>query len=895
MLAAGTHLGPYEILAPLGGGGMGEVYRARDNRLGRDVAIKVLLQHLSDDPDLKQRFEREAKAISQLTHPHIGTLYDIGNENGLDFLVLELLEGQTLAERLEKGALPLDRVLKCGVEIAEALDKAHRASITHRDLKPGNIMLTKAGVKLLDFGLAKFQSSNDPDAVVTSLPTEAARPLTEKGTLLGTVQYMAPEQLEGREADARTDIFALGCVLYEMATAQRPFTGKSRVSLISSILRDDPQPISRIAPMTPPAFDRLVKTCLAKDPDDRVQTAHDVKLQLQWIAEAGSQAGAPAVVLSKRRNLERLAWGVAAGVALLALGLGMLLVRANRRVAAQEQTVVRTSFLPPRGERLVVAGTGAFGRAFALSPDGSRLVYVVRTGVTSELRLRALGSAESITIPGTEGAMNPFFAPDGKWVGFTAGPKLKKVALAGGTPMTLCDAPVFRGAAWGEDGSIYFVPNMYVPISRISAAGGVPQPVTKIRTADGEQLHRWPELLPGGKVLLYVIGSGGEWDDATIVAEHLATGARTVLVKGGTTPRYLPTGHLVYARAEALYALAFDTASLKTEGAPVEVARNVLINSSGSAQADVSRSGTLVTAPADASGGDRMLSWIDREGRSDPLRVPRQPYDLPMLSPDGNRVVLNIGNSIAVLDLAKLLITKITLPARAEEPTWSPDGRRIYFGLEHDKYYQVWWKSADDTGAPQLLFPSDTEEDPYRVSPDGSQLLTVRTVPDGLSELCLRSMSAGASPEERRVLYKSLFLEGSAAGFSPDARWVTYQSRESGRSEIYVRPASGADRKWQVSTEGGAVPVWSPAGEEIFYLCGSKFMAAPVGGTAEEFSSGTPRVLFENHEINSFDVSRDGRKFLVAEDPNPGAPPSLDLTVNWFAEVRRKVREAKAP
>jgi Tol biopolymer transport system component/tRNA A-37 threonylcarbamoyl transferase component Bud32 len=893
-LAAGTKLGPYEILAPIGAGGMGEVYKAKDTRLDREVAIKVLPTHLSDNPELKQRFEREARAIAALSHPHICAIHDVGSQDGVEYLVMELLEGQTLAERVDKGPLPTDQVLKFGVEIADALDKAHRHGIIHRDLKPGNVMLTKSGVKLLDFGLAKHRAAATQSEIrdFSSLPTEVSpsRPLTEQGTIIGTFQYMAPEQLEGKEADARTDIFAFGCVLYEMATGQKAFSGKSRLSLVSSILRDDPRPISSIAPMTPPALDRVVKTCLAKDPEDRFQTAHDAKLQLEWIAEAGSQAGAPAVVVSKRKNRERLAWSVAAGVALLATVLGTFLVHATFRAREQAQTVIRAKLLPPKGERLFLSL-----RAFAISPDGKRLVYSVQKGVTSELRLRPLDSEESTAIPGTEGGSHPFFSPDGKWIGFVAGPKLKKVALAGGTPVTLCDAPLFRGAFWGEDGSIYFVPNVYVPISRISADGGAIQPVTRIRTKEGEQQHRWPETLPGGKVILYAIGSGADWDEATIVAERLGTGERKVLVRGGTFPRYLPAGYLVYARAGALYALSFDARSLKVEGSPVEVARNIFLDPSGLAQMDISRTGVLITAPSDTAVGDLMLTWIDREGRGEPLKAPHQSYAFLALSPDESRVAMTIGNSIAILDIARLSMTKLTLPARAEAPAWSRDGRRIYFGLEKEKFYQIFSKAADDSGAVQLAFPSDSEEDPFQISADGSRLLYIRTLADGLNELCLRHMGNVSSRNEPKVLFKSLFLDQTNTAFSPDGRWVVYQSEESGRPEIYVRPASGEERKWPVSTEGGAFPIWSPVGNEIFYLCGMKVLAAPVGAKGEEFVAGAPKVLFESHEIFAFNASHDGKRFLVAENPNPGAQPRLDIAVNWFAEVRRKVREAKAP
>jgi serine/threonine-protein kinase len=435
---------------------------------------------------------------------------------------------------------------------------------------------------------------------------------------------------------------------------------------------------------------------------------------------------------------------------------------------------------------------------------------------------------------------------------------------------------------------------MYVPVARIPSTGGPPEDVTKIRAAEGEQQHRWPELLPGGKALLYVVASGGEWDDATIVAERLETGERKVLVKGGTFPRYLSTGQLVFARAGALYAVAFDARTLAVEGSPVEVAKDVFIDSSGHAQMDLSRTGLLVTAPHDSIVGDLMLSWVDRTGRGEPLNLPRQPWGNLALSPDGRQVASGIGNAIGVVDLGRLTLAKLSLGARAEYPVWSGDGRRLYFGLEKGKHYQVFWKAADDSGSEQLAFASDSSEAPLQTSADGARMLTFRTPPDGRNELLLRGVGRGAAAEEPKPLVKSAVFD-IAATLAPDGRFVAYQSQESGRPEIYVRPTSGEDRKWQVSSDGGATPLWSPDGKEIFYLSGMKLMAVSVESRGGEFRVGTPRLLFENHEIFYYDVTRDGKRFLVAENPNPGMSSHLDVVVNWVSEVKRKVQEAKAP
>ena len=501
-LTSGTRLGPYEILALLGSGGMGEVYRARDTRLDRSVAIKVLPERLSSSEEVRQRFEREARTISQLSHPHICALYDVGRESGIEYLVMELLEGKTLEDRLARGALPTEQVLRFGIEIADALDKAHRQGIVHRDLKPGNVMLTKSGVKLLDFGLAKtLERSLDATgreqaaagqhpmagANVTALPTVVGSAnLTQEGTILGTFQYMAPEQLEGHEADPRTDIFSFGVVLYEMATGRKAFSGTSRASLISNIMKEEPVPVSTIQPMTPPAFDRVVRTCLAKDPEDRFQTAHDAKLQLQWIVEGGSQAGAPAVVVSRRRSRERMAWSVAAG-AILAAGFATL---GYVRRAPVETAPIRSSILPPEKTAFEIGGEDS--GSLTISPDGRRITFVAKDPSGKKLLwLRPLDAVAARSIPGTEGATWPFWSPDSRFIAFFAEGKLKKVDAAGGPPLTVCDAKRGRSGSWNRDGVILFSPDSTVAVDRVSAGGGAATPVTRLDESKGETTHRW--------------------------------------------------------------------------------------------------------------------------------------------------------------------------------------------------------------------------------------------------------------------------------------------------------------------------------------------------------------------------------------------------------------------
>ncbi|HEY4231579.1 MAG TPA: protein kinase, partial [Thermoanaerobaculia bacterium] len=571
-LATGSKLGPYEILAPLGAGGMGEVYRARDSRLERTVAIKVLPAHLSGSEEMRQRFEREAKAISQITHPHICALYDIGREGNLEFLVMEYLEGETLADRLARGPLPSEQLLRYGIEIADALDKAHRAGIVHRDLKPGNVMLTKGGVKLLDFGLAKFQSSaagatNSVSRLATEM--QASKPLTERGTVLGTFQYMSPEQLEGKEADARSDLFAFGAVLYEMATGRKAFTGSSQASLIGAILRDDPPAITEVSPLSPPALNRVVKTCLAKDPEDRFQTAHDVKLQLQWIAEGGSQAGLPAPVLARRKSRERIAWTAAAAALLLA---GFAAFGYLRRAPAPAARVRSYLLPPPKAEFSVL---DADGGSLTLSPDGRFATFAVHEGDKTSLLLQPLAEAAPRPMAGAENARFPFWSPDSRFLAFFADRKLQKVDVSGGPALTICDAPEGRSGSWNRDGVILFSPDPTNSIFRVPAAGGKPTPATTL--AEGETTHRWATFLPDGRHFLYMAASHGAGTKSEINAIYetsLDAKEKTEILQTRSNVVYA-SGYLLYLREGILVAQRFDPTARKLSGDPTPIAQGV--------------------------------------------------------------------------------------------------------------------------------------------------------------------------------------------------------------------------------------------------------------------------------------------------------------------------------
>jgi len=905
-LKQGTRLGPYEITAPLGAGGMGVVYRARDTRLGREVALKFLPEGFADDPERHARFEREAKVLASLNHPHIAVLYGLEHLDGQHALVMELVEGESLEERISRGPFPPDEATPIALEIADALEAAHEKGIVHRDLKPANVKVRPDGtVKVLDFGLAKAWEEQGANSDPGLSPTITEHH-TRAGVILGTAAYMSPEQARGKPVDKRADIWAFGCLLFEMLTGKRLFAGETISDTLAAVLRQEVD-WTVLPPGLAPSIRPLLARCLERDPKRRLRDIGEARIALATPTSPvssgidashmvdpaqrplGSAAPAPVPGLGGIWGTRKLPWVFAVAAILSAAVFAALYLNAARQRDSGSSRVMRLEIVPPQGERLNLGL-----RPFAISPDGTTLAYVISKGATTELRIRSLDSGRFTQVPGTEGAQHPFFSPDGKWIAFQGGVKLKKVAASGGSPISLCDAPNFRGGVWGEDGSIYFVPNYYVPIARVSSTGGTPTNVTRIRGAEGEQQHRWPELLPGGRVLLYTVGSGGDWDDATIVAERLDNGERKVVVKGGTFPHYLPTGHLVYARAGALYAVPFSARSLEVEGSPVEVAADVFVDASGYAAMDVSRTGMLVTAPAESVVGDLSLSWIDRAGRNEPLNLPRQFYATVALSPNGARAAVQISNTIATIDLGRLAVAKLTVSARAGNPIWSGDGRRLYFGLEKGQHYQVFSKNADDSGSEQLLFPSDSSENPTQLSRDGASLLTVRNPPDGGNELLLRSVGNGTAHAEPKLLVKSPFVDGPAS-LRSGGSLVAYQAEDTGRPEIYVRPTSGEERKWQVSNDGGTNPLWSPDGGEIFYLCGMKFMAVSVESQGDDIQVGTPRVLFENHEIFAYDVTRDGKRFFVAENPSPGTSSHLDVVLNWFSEVTRKVQEARVP
>jgi eukaryotic-like serine/threonine-protein kinase len=884
-LSAGTKLGPYEVVAQIGAGGMGEVYKARDTRLERTVAIKVLPKHLSASPEVRQRFEREAKTVSQLSHPHICALYDVGREGETEYLVMEYLEGDTLSDRLARGALPPEQTLKFGVEIADALDKAHRQGIVHRDLKPGNVMLTKSGVKLLDFGLAKAMAQPVQTSGATSLPTvmgSAGANLTQEGTILGTFQYMAPEQLEGREADARTDVFAFGCVLYEMATGKKAFSGASQASLISSIMKEEPAPISAVQPMTPPALDRVVKTCLAKDPEERWQSASDLRNELKWIAAGGWQSGvgAPAVAPVRRRNW--LPWATAL---LLAAGAFAVGVRARR---APESTLTRSSIeIPP--EMDLDRWTSP-----AISPDGSTLVFTA-TGADRKRQLwvRRMDGFAVQPLAGTDDATGPFWSPDGHSIGFFGGRKLKRVPAAGGAVQTICDAQDGRGGSWSIDDVIVFAPAPFGGLWKVAATGGAPVAVTKVE-AQG-RTHRLPWFLPDGKHVLYVSGTqtSDEEKDTTIQALDLATGKSTLVARENSEGRFAEPGYLVFLREGNLLAQPLDRKSLKTTGPAVPIAEGVAFEAfRWIGKFTLSNTGRLVYQSNEAYRKSR-LTWFDLDGKALGSVGEAANFFTVVLSPDARRVAATVlGNKnarpeVRLYDMERGVGSRFTFGDHgANFPAWSPDGSAIAYG---DPGSGVRVKAADGSSEAKLILPEKANIWPLSWSADGKRmLLRIQDNQSGSVDLWDLPLDGESKP---RKLFPTDPDELENGTISPDGKWLLYVSNETGRREVYVVPYPSLGEKRQVSTSGAVSGMWL-GNNAILYNQppDGRLFAVDVETQGGGLRLGAPRPIFGGKPPprGPFAATRDGKRLLVAVPVEDVASAQIRFISDWRTELAKK-------
>ncbi|HUB01054.1 MAG TPA: protein kinase [Terriglobales bacterium] len=876
-LTSGTKLGPYEIQSSLGAGGMGEVYRAKDTRLDRTVAVKILPVHLSSNVEAKQRFEREARAISSLSHPNICMLFDVGHQNGTDFLVMEYLEGETLADRLRKGPLPADQVLKYGIDICEGLEKAHKSGVIHRDLKPGNIMLTKSGAKLMDFGLAKSTPSQQPppssSLTMTISGPSADSPLTAQGTVVGTFQYMAPEQLEGKEADARSDIFALGAVLYEMASGRRAFSGKSQASIVAAILASDPQPISAVQPMSPPALDRVVRTCMAKDPDERWQTAHDVRLQLEWIAEAGSKAGVPAPVIAKRRISQRLAWGIAAVATLAAIALGIgFILRAPAPIHP-----MRLSILPPEKHTF-----DPF--SLALSPDGTKLAFVAGVaGSAPQLWVRPLDSIAAQPLAGTEDALFPFWSPDSHSIGFFAQGKLKIIGdSSGGAVQTLADAPQPRGGSWGSDGTILFTPDALSPMLRIPAVGGTAShAIGDLKSAASLGSPRWPVFLPDGKHYIFFQFATDSEGGGNIHLGELGSEQDTILQKSDFRA-YYANGRLIYVQGGNLMAQQFDERKLKSIGNPVPIAEQVRSEARGAAAFSVSHDGKLVFAGGQSTTLD--LAWYDRTGKKGDIIDTGTFQDLH-ISPDGKKVAaarLDAGGHLEIYlyDLVRGTKSQFSFSqSRDDDPVWSPDGNTIVFDSARSGRIDLYTRPANGSRQEELLYHDDLDKYPYNWSADG-KYVSYETISKGHFDIWVFPMFG----DRRPFPYIQEKFNARYPTFSPDGKWMAFTSFESGHGQIYVVAFPKPGGRFLVGD--GVESVWSRHGKEILYVDDhSNIASVEAAAHGDSMELGKPQILFPVQPAQ-FEASPDGNRLLMMQAPIE-ISTHLTLVVNWPQELRK--------
>ena len=865
----GTRLGPYEIVSHLGAGGMGEVWRAKDTRLERSVAVKILPAELASNAQLRTRFEREARAISQLNHPHICTLHDVGSEQGTDYLVMELLEGETLAERLVRGALPLPDVLRYGAQIADALDRAHRSGVVHRDLKPGNIMITKSGAKLLDFGLARSTASapSNPETKTEHMP------LTAEGTIVGTYQYMAPEQLAGEEADSRTDIFALGAVLYEMLAGRRAFEGKTKTSLIGAIIGGQPQPVSQIQPMTPPALEHVIMRCLAKEPEERWQNAHDVAEELRWIGNASGIPVAARAPVAKRR-FDRVLVPAVILLLLATAGLGWALWRERTKTTP----VRRSSLVAPPGQKLVLSQFAS--SALTISPDGRYVTYATDDAISAPLWLHDLQTGE---VRKFANGHSPFWSPDSRSIAFWSDGKLRRMDAAGGPSQLITDGGNGRGGTWNEDGTILFTPYWRNELYRVPASGGARVPVTKLDPALGETTHRWPWFLPDGKHFLFLAGSHKTKADSDVNAIYIGSldsPERTLLLRARSNVLYA-NGHLIFVRENQLMAQPFDADSRKLTGEPVRIAPDVTsVPGFFRSEFAVSRDGTLVyfTGPSE---GKRALKWLKESGEELSVVAELELGGDLDLSPDDKVAAVTAGDptDLWLVDLERRTPSRFTSETMQEYlPVWSPDSSRIAYASDGTDDLVVMIKGIDGlSGAKPIFTMKGKNSLPTHWSSDGKVLLVVVGPKYG------GARDIWAVPVDGTKAYPLVATEFDEwpALFSPDMRWIVWSSDESGRPELYVKPHGRPGPRRQLTSTGVEGMIWRPGGD--IHFVGSDGMHMKIAVSGDTF--GLPVVVGKvRPSIVNFDFARDGRLLAIEEQPFEASP--LTLVTNWPGLVR---------
>lgn len=889
MIEGGQMLGPYRIECLLGAGGMGQVYKARDTRLDRTVAIKVVSPALVANVDAKARFEREARSISQLQHPHVCVLHDVGSENAVDYLVMEYLDGETLADRLKRGPMPLPEAQKIAVQIASALDKAHRSGILHRDLKPGNVMLTKAGPKLLDFGLAKPLNapaeasgmSSIFSATAAATMTSPANPVTAAGSVVGTVQYMSPEQLEGKEPDARSDIFAFGLILYEMIAGRRAFEGKSQASVVASILALEPPSLTSLKPEVPPAIEAVVGLCLAKDPDERLQSAHDLKLQLELLniqpSTPQKRAASPVTPLKR--------WGPLAALAVIAaLAVGVALM--YRSEASAVVPPVRSSIEPPEDNAF-------FTRSQAISPDGTKWAFVATGKNGRQLWVRRLDSLSAQPLNGTENADFPFWSPDSRNIGFFDGQKLKRIEVSGGPAQTICDASPGRGGTWNSDGVILFAPSNYGSLYRVAASGGVPVEVTKLDEKRGETSHRWPWFLPDGNHFIFQVLTSAADQPRSVQAGSLNSAERRVVLNSDLNAEY-SSGYLLYWRDNSLVAQPFDTGKLTLSGDPTPVAEAIDVSTGvTAARFSVSQNGSVVYLPGGTAHGWRPF-FADATGKPIGEPLSQALYFHPNVSLDGKRLAFAIQagekRDIWVMDIARRTQSRLTFDGASDEPVWSPDGTLIYYSSLRNNHRQIFARHSDGSGTEEsIVTPGQENILPEDVSRDGRYLLYSPINDAGVTETWALPLFGDRKP------FPLIRDNNHDPKFSPDGKFVAYLNNNTGTFENYITPFPAGGAKWQVTSGGGGPNRWRGDGKILYFLDSKGEMSAvTVTETGGAVALSIPQTLFSSRLVQGpsgpFSLAaQDGSKFFLnaTNDATTTQRVNAILLTNWPAELKR--------
>jgi serine/threonine-protein kinase len=895
----GKTISHYRVVEKIGAGGMGDVYKAEDTKLKRTIALKFLSSNTLNSRTEKERFLREAQAAAALNHPNITHIYSIEESKEQNFIAMEYIDGKTLQDLLEaKGGspIPIEKTINYTIQIAMGLQDAHEKGIIHRDLKSANIMITKKDiVKIMDFGLAKLMNRSM---------------LTQEGTTMGTIAFMSPEQARGDEVDNRSDIWSIGVSLYEMICGRLPFKGDYDQAVIYSIMNEDPEPLTGLRSGVPMELERIVNKAMAKIPDERYQHINEMLVDLKMLSKNLSNSAkifpatndiSPGSHKSHRQNI--LPWSISGLTAAIAFTFWFLW----QGTLSTESRVMRFVHTVPPG--LIIEDTKFYGSALAISPDGQQMVYsATDSSHNTQLYRRQIDQLESTPLIGTEGAGNPFFSPDGKWVGFFAGGRLKKVSLTGGTPVTICEAQAVYGASWDSDNNIIFSPTFTSGLLKVSAVGGTPKAITHLESEKGELSHRWPEILPDGKSVLFTIDTGMDADLKQIAVFSQTEGNRRIVVKEGTNAKYASAGYITFLRAGMLMAVPFDIEKLETTGSEFKIIDGIKFSGAGGGQYSFSRNGILVwisdpgqfpfisedLSPVSfRKVTESSLMWIDRMGEKQRLQSPPDGYWAPSISPDGRRLALTINLDIFILEIDRGALTRFTFEGRNHLPIWTPDGQHLTFSSARNGHPNLFWKMADGSGTAEQLITSKQHQDPGSWTPDGKILAYAELHPDSNWDILI--LNVGNNFQSAPFL-QTPFNEYNPM-ISPNGQWIAYSSDESGRSEVYVKPFPIGRGKWQISTNGGREPLWARSGQEIFYREGGNIMAVAVE-TESSFVIGRPKLLVEE-EYNTremapfgspnYDVSPDGRFLMIK--PEPGRPSTqINFVLNWFEELKNQMQ-----